>query len=149
MGNHFEWLKARLRAIGEEFVRMERESVFESPIPSTYEKYREAVYFQQVMVGSYHLPDNFQFNLNAFVQALRNITFMLQSEENKPPTFNEWYAIKQEEMRKYDLLRRFRDSRNLIVKRQSLKRRSVARVGYFQYRRSREGSEPSHRRADK
>ena len=113
---------------------MERERNFDSPIPSTFDKYREAIYFLRMMIETYHFPDEFQFNLNAFIQSLRNITFMLQSEENKPPTFDEWYALKRDEMGASDLLIKFRDGRNLIVKKQMLKRKSVAVVGYFQYR---------------
>ena len=71
---------------------------FTSPIPSTLDKFHEAFFFLNQTMRSYHAPTEFRFNLNAFIQALRNITFMLQSEENKPERFAEWYAAKQEEM---------------------------------------------------
>lgn len=37
-----------------------------------------------MMLQEYHAPFHFRFYLNAFIQALRNVTFMLQSEERKP-----------------------------------------------------------------
>jgi hypothetical protein len=130
-----EKLKAKLNDIGQQFVEMEADYVLKSPIQSTFDKLREAIYFLSTAINTYHFPDEFQFNLNAFIQALRNITFMLQSEDNKPEGFEEWYAEKQEQMRANELLRRFRDGRNIIVKKQMLTRKSVAVVGYFQYRR--------------
>jgi hypothetical protein len=51
------------------------------------------------MAGEYHDLHAFRYNLNAFVQALRNITFMLQSEEGKPASFEAWYREKQDNMR--------------------------------------------------
>ena len=103
-------------------------------LPSTHDKYNEAQYFFGKLVALYHRPDEFKFNLNAFIQAIRNITFMLQSEERKPEGFAQWYAKKQEEMRADDLLRRFVEARNIIVKRSSLVAMSTARSGLFRGR---------------
>ena len=110
------------------------EEQFTSPIPSTLDKFQEAFFFLNQTMRSYHSPTEFRFNLNAFIQALRNVTFMLQSEENKPEGFTEWYAAKQEEMRNNDLLRKFVGVRNLIVKQGMLEARSTAHVGIFKGR---------------
>ena len=104
------------------------------PVPSTHDKYDEAQYFLGKLLEHYHRPDEFQFNLNAFIQAIRNITFMLQSEENKPEGFDDWYAKKQEAMRANETLRRFVEARNIIVKRSSLAAMSKARSGLFRGR---------------
>lgn len=107
---------------------------FSSPIPATLDKFHEAFFFLNQTMRSYHSPAEFRFNLNAFIQALRNITFMLQSEENKTEGFAEWYAAKQEEMRGNELLKKFVGARNLIVKQGMLEARSTAHVGIFKGR---------------
>jgi|HubBroStandDraft_3_1064219.scaffolds.fasta_scaffold29643_2 hypothetical protein len=105
------------------------------PVPSTHDKYNEARYFFGKLLECYHQPEEFQFNLNAFIQAIRNITFMLQSEENKFEGFDEWYAAKQEGMRANGALRRFVEARNIVVKCSSLAAKSKARSGLFRGRR--------------
>lgn len=110
-----------------------------SPLPSTVDKYLEAHYFLWMMAQQYHNPHTFRFNLNAFIQALRNITFMLQSERNKPAKFDEWYASRQEELRQDDLLRRFVEARNLVVKQETLATKSKAFLGVFRHRRCKLG----------
>lgn len=107
----------------------------ECPIPDTHQKFKEAAYFLGKCAELYHVPLEFQFNLNAFIQALRNITFMLQSESDKPHAFDSWYTLKQAEMRQSDLLRRFVQARNVVVKQSSLKARSTALSGIFRGRR--------------
>lgn len=106
----------------------------ESPIPDTHQKFKEAAYFLGKCAEYYHVPLEFQFNLNAFIQALRNITFMLQSEPKKPEGFESWYASKQADMKQSDLLRRFVQARNIVVKQSSLKARSTAWSGLFRGR---------------
>jgi hypothetical protein len=104
------------------------------PIPSTQDKFNEASYFLSKMIENYHNPWEFQFNLNAFIQAFRNITFMLQAEPNKPSSFEEWYKIKQEDMRANKLLKNFINARNIVVKQSSLSSKSKAWSGIFRGR---------------
>lgn len=106
----------------------------ECPIPDTHQKFKEATYFLGKCAEHYHEPEVFQFNLNAFIQALRNITFMLQSEPSKPEGFEAWYASKQAEMGENSLLRRFVKARNVVVKQSSLQARSTAHSGVFRGR---------------
>ncbi len=106
-----------------------------SPIPSTVDKFREAHYFLVAMSKTYHSPHAFRYSLNAFIQALRNITFMLQSEPGKPASFECWYAEKQEDMRSDAQLRQFVEARNLIVKKAMLTPSSEAQIGLFRWRR--------------
>ncbi|MCH7719981.1 MAG: hypothetical protein IH988_03185 [Planctomycetes bacterium] len=103
----------------------------ECPIPATHDKYEEAKYFLSRVVEHYHHPWEFQFNLNAFIQAYRNITFMLQSEPVKPKGFAPWYGQKQEEMRANPLLRNLVEARNVVVKKSSLTAKSGAQSGLF------------------
>ena len=86
------------------------------------------------MLTTYHDPVTFRFNLNAFVQALRNVTFILQSEDIKPPGFDSWYSSKQLEMRNDGDLRRFVEARNVVVKQSMLNLRSTCYMGVFRGR---------------
>lgn len=102
---------------------------------STQHKCWEAEYFFTKMLDNYHMPWDFMFNLNAFIQAVRNITFMMQSEDDKPEGFAEWYQIKQTEMRSNPILRKFVEARNIIVKQRTLTSKSSAWLGLFRGRR--------------
>jgi hypothetical protein len=105
------------------------------PIPSTHAKCNEARYFLIECLFHYHYPQQFLFNLNAFIQAIRNITFMLQSEDAKPIGFKEWYEAKQKEMQNNPTLRRLVYARNIVVKKSSLKSKSKVMCGLFRGRR--------------
>ncbi|MDO9048182.1 MAG: hypothetical protein Q7U66_10660 [Methylobacter sp.] len=111
------------------------------PIPSAHEKYTEARYFLIQCLLNYHVPQPFLHNLNAFIQAFRNITFMLQSEDHQPSTFQTWYEVKREEMRKLPPLRRLVDARNIVVKQSSLTAKSTVKCGLFRGRRMKLSSE--------
>ena len=105
------------------------------PIPAAHEKCAEARYFLIQCLLHYHAPQPFLHNLNAFIQALRNITFMLQSQAGLPSKFQPWYETKREEMRKLTPLRRFVDARNIVVKQSSLTAKSTVKCGLFRGRR--------------
>ncbi len=104
---------------------------FECPIPASHEKYTEAHYFISRMIDEYHRPDPFRANLNAFLQALRNVTFMMQSEMASVEGFSTWYKGQQDKMRQDALLRAFVEGRNLVVKRGMLNAKSKVEVGIF------------------
>lgn len=87
-----------------------------------------------MMINNYHDSERFRFNMNAFIQALRNITFALQYEKRKLPDFDLWYAKKQEWMRESPLLKKFIDGRNIVVKRGNLEIKSKAHIGLFRER---------------
>lgn len=107
---------------------------FKEFISSTINKFKEAEFFLAKTIENYHNPNEFQYNLNAFIQAFRNITFMLQSEKNKPTNFDTWYSGKQEEMRNHNILRKLVNARNIVVKQSSLSHRSKVQVGLFRGR---------------
>jgi hypothetical protein len=62
------------------------------------------------------MPRLFLTDLNAAIQALRNITFRLQNEKSRIPDFERWYQGEQDAMRRDPLLARFHHSRNVVVK---------------------------------
>jgi hypothetical protein len=105
------------------------------PIPESSDKYREAHYFLDVMLAHYHDPQVFRWNLNGFLQALRNVTFVMQKELRHHPGFEEWWAIQSKIMERDGILRRFKNGRNIIVKERSLRLKSKASVGVFRWRR--------------
>lgn len=107
---------------------------FESPIAATFDKYQEAMYFLITAGELYHSPTEFRFHLNAFIQAFRNITFLLQSEPNKFEGFDAWYQQQQDKMRELETLRNLKDTRNFIVKKGMLAPRSSMRLGIFRGR---------------
>ncbi len=103
----------------------------ETQAPQTVDRIKEATHFLQEMLIHYHEPELFRFSLNAFIQAARNITFVMQAEQNRIPLFANWYSEKQKDMRETRPLRAFVDARNTIVKRQSLEQKSFIRAGLF------------------
>ena len=108
-----------------------KEDSYECPIPASHEKYVEAHYFLSRTISEYHNPDTFRANLNAFLQALRSVTFMIQSEMADIEGFKEWYKDQQEAMRQDPLLRRFVRGRDMVVHQGMLNAKSKVEVGLF------------------
>ena len=104
------------------------------PLAETDDKFGEAHYFIERMMTEYHEPVQFRYNLNAFLQALRNVTFVLQKELSQRSGFREWYLEQQTVMKQDLLLRRFVEGRNIVVKQRSLEINSSAMVGFFRWR---------------
>lgn len=98
------------------------------PLPASHGRLDEVHYFWHKTAETYDDPDTFRFNLNALIQAARNVTFALQSEKAMVPRFSEWYADWQARMRADEVLRWVHDARNTVVKRGDLEGRSVAKV---------------------
>jgi len=77
---------------------------------------------------NYQELDDFVSSLNALIQSLRNLTFIIQSYKSVIPNFDTWYTTKQKEMRNDIYLKWSHDSRNLIVKSSNLKLKSKTTV---------------------
>lgn len=104
------------------------------PIVNTHDKFEEAHYFFHMMIFNYHYSDVFRYNLNAFLQSLRSVTFVLQNEKDKIPNFNEWYELEREKMKENILLKNFVEGRNIVVHSGMLKAKSKASIGLFRGR---------------
>jgi len=76
----------------------------------------------------YFHPERFRLNLNNCIQALRNVTFVLQKAGSLLPGFAEWYDCWQERMRADPLLKWLVEARNVIVKQGDLKTHSTVRL---------------------
>lgn len=63
----------------------------------------------------YFDPEGFRTNINATIQALRNVTFALQNEKHKIPDFGTWYAEWQTRLKDDPMMRWLCDARTEIV----------------------------------
>ena len=106
----------------------------ECPLAETDDRFSETHYFIERMMVEYHEPMAFRYNLNAFLQALRNVTFLLQKDLSHRDGFRDWYRERQDTMREDPLLRKFADGRNIVVKQRSLEINSKAEIGLFRGR---------------
>ena len=104
------------------------------PIPDSHDKFNEAHYYIGQMLENYHDPDRFRWNLNSFIQSLRNITFALQKELDKKQGFQEWYENERSSMKQDELLNKFGEGRNIVVKQGNLKIKSTSFMGKFENR---------------
>ncbi len=70
-------------------------------------------------------PNLFIANLNSFISLARSVTLIMQKEFHNAPGFSDWYAVKQEEMKKDKDMKLFVELRN-----ESLKEKSVGKIFY-------------------
>lgn len=82
--------------------------------------------FWHDMLSEYQNPENFRISLNAAIQSLRNITFLLQSNKSLIPNFDQWYEQYRNLMKSDEILKWLHQARNVIVKQQDLELHSIA-----------------------
>jgi hypothetical protein len=70
----------------------------------------------------------FIFNLDAFLNTSRNITFVLKKEFNSNPKFQSWYCKKQIKMDKDELMKFFVKMRTISIKERSPETHSVTTI---------------------
>jgi hypothetical protein len=104
------------------------------PIPKTHRRLIEAHVLWHQALSQYQQPMHFQANLNGTIQALRNITFVLQSEKHTFNDFDAWYAPWQERMKAEPVLRWLRDARTAVVKQGELETSSTAIIKLVTWR---------------
>jgi len=98
------------------------------PIPQTHQRLHQAHRLWHQTQESYPDPDGFCANLNATIQALRSVTFVLQKEHRAIPGFPEWYAQWQDRLKQDELMKWLVNARNKIEKEGDLKTHSTAQV---------------------
>ena len=76
-------------------------------------------------LDEYMEPQGFRLNLNALIQALRNVTFMLQKQKANLPDFIEWYPAWQESVKGDEVMSWVVRARNRIVKEADLELNST------------------------
>ena len=106
------------------------------PLPNTHRRLAASHRLWHQALKVYCEPDAFRTNLNATIQELRNVTFVLQKEQQSIPNFAAWYQPHRDALREDPLLRWGVESRNYVVKQGDLETRSTAKValvdGYFE-----------------
>lgn len=96
------------------------------PIPNTHRRLEQSHRLWHQMLASYPDPDGFVTNLNAAVESLRNVTFMLQNEKASVPDFDSWYSGWQAAMKADRTMKWLSDARTTVVHRADLETYSVA-----------------------
>ena len=101
------------------------------PTPAAHARINEAHRLWHQAADSYDDPDGFRVNLNACIQALRSVTFVLQKEKSRIPDFDIWYKGWQNRLKADPILKWLVEARNLIVKEGDLETRSRVRAAIF------------------
>jgi hypothetical protein len=98
------------------------------PIPTTHRRLADAHVLWHQALDAYGDPERFRANLNATIEALRNITFAVQNEEGAFVDFNAWYQPWRTRLKADAMATWVKDSRNLVVKQGELETNSKAVV---------------------
>lgn len=98
------------------------------PIPGAHGRLHQCHKLWHQTQEAYPDPDAFCTNLNATIQALRTVTFILQKEQRAIPDFPNWYGSWQERLRQDEVMKWLISARNRIEKEGDLKTYSTARV---------------------
>jgi len=104
------------------------------PFVNTHDKFNEAHYFISQMVHTYHEPEPFGWNFDAFLQALRSVTFVMQKELKDMGIKDDWYQAEQEWMKKDKILLAVVEGRNIVVHQGMIEQSSNAEMGMFRGR---------------
>ncbi|WP_371402014.1 hypothetical protein OHA10_29420 [Kribbella sp. NBC_00662] len=98
------------------------------PTPTAHKRLEEVHHFWHECLNHYQSPRFFRTNLNACIQALRNVTFVLQKEKRLISDFDDWYPVWQAKMAADPVMKWVVSSRNRIVKAGDLETNSVLRA---------------------
>jgi hypothetical protein len=96
------------------------------PIVNSHRRLNEATITLDEAVQNYHVPDMFAMKVNQTIQALRNVTFMLQGEKSAIPNFDEWYSPQVELLKKDPVMAWLNKARTVVVKQRDLEISSFA-----------------------
>lgn len=103
------------------------------PIPTSHSRLNEAHNALLVAIENYQDPVGFKTQINNTIQALRNITFVLQNEGKNIPQFDVWYEKWRERMRQDEKMKWLNDARVKIVHQEDLAKISTATVSVLTY----------------
>lgn len=106
----------------------ELETIDSCPSPAMHGKLEEAHHFWHECIRTYQDPTLFIFNLNACIEATRNVTFALQKDKDSIENFEEWYKVWQDKMRSDPIMKWAIEARNDVVKRGELEVDSTIKV---------------------
>jgi len=98
------------------------------PIPKTHRRLAQAHVLWHQALRSYLNPAVFLANLNATIESLRNVTFVLQNEKGTFTKFDEWYGPWQARLKEDKISRWLHEARTRVVHQGDLESRSTAEV---------------------
>ena len=98
------------------------------PLPQTHRRLIEAHLLWHQTLDRYSDPEAFRANLNATIEALRNVTFVLQNEKSAFAQFDEWYGPWQERLKADAVAKWLHDARTTVVHQGELESHSTAEV---------------------
>jgi hypothetical protein len=104
---------------------------YSCPLSDTHDKFEEAHYFLHRTISTFHVPDEFRWNLSAFLQALYSVTWVAQKELAKRRGYKAWWEPHQKRMHGDAVLSRLLEGRNIVVHRRRLLTRSTAQLGWY------------------
>jgi len=97
------------------------------PIPMTHRRLAAAHLLWHQALDHYHDSDRFLANLNSTIEALRNVTFVLQKEQSVP-NFAAWYGKWQAALKENAAARWLQGARTKVVHQGELESQSTAEV---------------------
>lgn len=104
------------------------------PLPASHRRLADAHLLWHQTLANYQEPNAFRANLNATIQALRNITFAIQSEKHSIPDFEDWYGAWQVRLAADADAKWLVSARNLVVKQGDLEFTSTAVIKVLTWR---------------
>lgn len=98
------------------------------PIPNTHNRLDQVHLLWHQALEKYDSPDGFVANLNSTIEALRNVTFMLQNEKHEIPDFDKWYDEWRNKMKTDSIMTWLSQARTIVVHSSDLETQSTARA---------------------
>jgi hypothetical protein len=98
------------------------------PIPDAHRRLMDCHAHWHAALDEYMEPEGFRLHLNSLVQALRNVTWLLQKQKAALPNFTDWYPKWQESVKGDPVMAWVVKARNRIVKEADLELNSTARL---------------------
>ncbi|TDD39045.1 hypothetical protein E1287_04360 [Actinomadura sp. KC06] len=92
------------------------ENLADCPVPSAHRRLLDCHEHWHATADSYMDPDLFRLNLNALIQNLRNVTWLLQKQRSVLPDFANWYGEWQKSVSADSIMKWIVKARNRIVK---------------------------------
>src|SRR5579862_9747614 len=96
------------------------------PIPGAHRRLEEGHRLWHRGAEAYEDPEEFRTQLNALIQALRHVGFVLEKEHSAIPDFETWYESWMDILKRDGVLRWLIRARNFIVHEGDLETRSTA-----------------------
>jgi hypothetical protein len=109
------------------------DDLHQCPIPLTHRRLKHAHLLWHQCLDAYHDPERFLANLNATIEALRNVTFVVQKEKSAFKNFDQWYKPRQEILKADVTAKWLNEARVTIVHQGDLESSSYAEVRIITY----------------